>query len=329
MTRNTLEWLERSLTQHAQKFLSHILVVVRIAAFAATLAFLLNQVADIGWDRVRQSCPTNPIFYAVFLFWYLLLPVADTVIHSYLWRKNLWPYFYVFAMKKVYNFAVLGYSGEAYLYAWARTKISLPDGRAFSVVKDNAILSAMASNCLTIVLIAAAFIIAGPQLRLLTLPDVTQPFILALGAGVLIMILATVLRRYIFALTLPETCMVLWLHTSRSILMLLLQAILWWFVAPTVALEVWLLFAALYLGFHRLPFLPNSDLIFMALSVGLAPSLVAPQDEVTAVMIVTGALTQLTHALVFVFGLLAHLGHRRYAFAKSQDFDVGEQVSRS
>ena len=118
-----------------------------------TVGFLVYQVGEIGWDKVWAVLPAAPWFYILFALSYLSLPVADLVIFHRLWAL---PYrqFRLFLRKRVLNEALLGYSGEAYLYLWARKRpyLRVP---ALAAVKDVNITSALAGNIMTLALMAA------------------------------------------------------------------------------------------------------------------------------------------------------------------------------
>ncbi len=57
--------------------------------------------------------------------------------------------------KRISNDVVMGYSGEAYFYAWARQRAQLV-AAPFGAVKDVSILSAIAGNAVTLAMIAIA-----------------------------------------------------------------------------------------------------------------------------------------------------------------------------
>jgi hypothetical protein len=57
--------------------------------------------------------------------------------------------------KRISNEVLLGYSGEAYFYAWARQRTQMV-AAPFGAVKDVTILSAIAGNAITLIMMIAA-----------------------------------------------------------------------------------------------------------------------------------------------------------------------------
>lgn len=279
---------------------------VQCIVVALTLVFLVRQAANIGWSNVWATAPASPLFALTFLAWYFLLPVVDTFLHGYLWRKNLWPHVLVFAMKKVYNFAVFSFVGETYVFGWARNTLGLDDKKAFSVIKDIGILSGAASNALCILMVAAAAF----SLHTETLSPSLQEAVLAgVAFGALTLAGVAFLRKRILGLSAGDTLRILLAHMARNIAQLALQALLWQLAAPDVDFTVWLQYLALYMVLTRLPFLPNKDLVFAGVGAGLASLTAAPEHTIASVIIVTGALTQLAHLAVFSTWSIARLRH--------------------
>lgn len=280
----------------------------RIAAAVATAVLLGVQAKSIGWHRAIEALPDSGWFYLCFCMSYALLPLVDTYVHARLWRLNLWPHAIAFAVKKVYNFALFGYAGEIYILAYARGRLGLSLERAFAVIKDNGILSGAASTALTIVLVIAAAVTWGTQLWRGAAPHVVQSLIAGVMAGAIVLGAILVLRRSLFALPPRELGLLLVIHTARNVAALVLQVLVWWLCAPAVPLGIWIVYLAGYLVLTRMPFLPNRDAVFMALGMGISGLGGAHAPDIATVMLVTGALTQLAHGLVFVAAAVLHLG---------------------
>ncbi|MDX2223632.1 MAG: hypothetical protein SFV21_12830 [Rhodospirillaceae bacterium] len=266
---------------------------------AGVLAFLAVRAGAIGWQTVLSSLPRDPWFYAALAAAYLVLPAFETVVHGFLWRVNLARHAAVFVVKKVYNFGVLGYSGEAFLFAWARNRLGLSGERAFAVIKDNTILSAMVSNTATVALTAVLLLDQG--LRPVVAGDPGALMLAAASVGLCCVMLAgtLALRRMILSLAPADALVVIGLHTVRLGLSLGLQATVWAVALPSAPFEIWLLFLTVYMVLTRIPFLPNKDLLFIGVGVGLADVLPVAPDEVARVLLVTGALTQGVNLAVF------------------------------
>ncbi|MGE0410172.1 MAG: hypothetical protein AB7P23_13045 [Amphiplicatus sp.] len=82
---------------------------------AIIVAILLFRLTHIGWREVVGALPASPWFFAFFLLRYLALPVTETAAYEIIWRRPLLRRLPAFLRKRVYNYAVAGYSGEGFL----------------------------------------------------------------------------------------------------------------------------------------------------------------------------------------------------------------------
>ena len=101
-------------------------LIIRIfrGLFLVTIiGYLLFKLIQIGWDSVLGNLPTQPLFYLIFIIIYLLLPVTEVLIYSLYWKFNPIRSLPIFIKKRIYNTEILGYSGEAYFFVWARKQI--------------------------------------------------------------------------------------------------------------------------------------------------------------------------------------------------------------
>lgn len=276
-------------------------------AMAAGLAHALLGDGLKGLDR---AVPADPLFYPVFALSYLALPMGDWWIFRRLWGLPGATGLGATLKKRIANEVVLGYSGEAYFYAWARRRMP-DDARPFSAVKDVAILSALAGNGVTLALALAAV----PVLRTLLPSGALSPTAVAaglVGAGVLV---ATTLpflffRRQVFALAPAELRWTFGVHLVRQVAATGLLALGWAIGIPGVAAATWLALAAVRLVVTRLPFLPNKDLLFANVAVLMLGGQAAP---VAGLIAFAAALTLATHAaLALGFGV-HHLARRLQA----------------
>ena len=90
------------------------LKIVRYTIFAGVVAYLLFRLTHVGWGQVLDNLPQSYWFYIFFLLRFLALPMSELAIYEIVWRTPLLKFFFVFIRKRVYNFAVMGYSGEAF-----------------------------------------------------------------------------------------------------------------------------------------------------------------------------------------------------------------------
>ncbi|MEM8799174.1 MAG: hypothetical protein AAGF15_03750 [Pseudomonadota bacterium] len=273
--------------------------VLKVAIIIAVIAYLILRLSQIGWGDVWTSLPTNPAFYLIFLAIYLSLPLSEIVIYRKLWQRPLRSAFPVLLRKQVLNFGVIGYSGEAYFIFWAREKLALRRRVIFHAIKDNNILSAIASNALTLILLFAFF--ASGELDRFMVNDENAELYVGLTAGFSLLLLPTlyILRRRIFALGARLGLVILGIHFGRLLVVQVLQAGQWAVALPDVPFTAWLMFLTLQMVLTRIPFLPNKDLIFLGAGLSLTGAVDAPEAAVAAMFLAAGACTQLVNLLAF------------------------------
>jgi hypothetical protein len=120
------------------------------AVSVAILCAVLWQLRQLNWLMVVSIIPRSPLIWLVLAASYFAGPVADWVIFRKLWGiplSGLAP----LLKKLVGNELLLGYVGEVYFYDWARRHVKM-EGSPFGAVKDVAILSALAGNIITILM---------------------------------------------------------------------------------------------------------------------------------------------------------------------------------
>jgi hypothetical protein len=274
--------------------------LARWALIAGVIAFLATRLGDVGWQDVWAALPTHPLFYALFLALYLAPPLMELPVFRTLWGFSVarsWP---VFVRKRVYNAAVLGYSGDVLFYAWAREVTSLPARQLASTIKDNAILAAMASNLATLALLAA-FLLTGQMAALAALDATTTRWVgLVALISLALMPLFALFYRQILGVGARVALIVFSWHAVRQVLVLALQVAAWMLLFPQVEATTWLVFLTAQMMLSRVPGLPNQDLLFLALGVSLSGVVDAPLAAVVAMFVATGVLTQAAHLLAYV-----------------------------
>ncbi len=274
----------------------------------AVIYFLTQKLSDVGWTDVWAALPETPWFYIIMVVLFFAYPIAETIVYQTMWDKKLWPHFNVFIRKRIYNYAVLSYSGEAYMAWWAhknlleknRNDTDLSGRKIVSTIKDSNILSALASNGFT-VLGLAAFFFTG-QLALMTKadPDYKAYLIVALLVGIILVPAVLHFRRHLISLEVPIAKRVFLVHLTRLVLMLLLQTAQWAVVLPQVPFETWLLFLTAQLVLTRVPFLPNTDLLYAGLGLTMMGYLDAPAATVAGMFLASGVLSQAFNLAAFV-----------------------------
>ncbi|MGE4059613.1 MAG: hypothetical protein AB7E69_12175 [Sphingomonadales bacterium] len=292
------EWLSRRSVRLALKALQLLLV-------GGVVVYLISRVSEIGWSEVRRSLPESIWFYLLFGVVYFVIPVSELI--SY--RVMRWPVRFsslpMFVRKRVYNYAVMSYSGEAYMFLWAKRHLGFSGRQILSMVKDNNLLSGLASNSFTLLLVAAFF--ATGQLDTITRaqPDAGSYIAATVLVGILMVLVVLGLNRRIMSTPLPMAAKVTGIHAGRVVLILLLQTAQWAVVFPHVPFLTWLLFLTAQMVMTRLPFLPNQDLMAVGLAMSLTHYVDAPEAAVVGMFLVSGALFQ---AVNLGFFLLTSVG---------------------
>lgn len=247
-----------------------------------------------GLDDLTGSVPAHPLFYLFFVGLYLSLPLADYLIFRHLW--GIPPAGLAATIKKrIANEVVFSYSGEAYFYAWARANAKMV-AAPFGAVKDVSILSAVAGNAVTLVMMALS-IPLGHAL----LPDGMLRTMAWSAVVLVVMSLPFLLfSRRVFSMARPELLWVFRAHVIRLAAGSVLIALAWHYALPQVPLAMWLFLAAGRLLVSRLPLVPNKDLLF----ANFAIVLIGQDQALSELMAFTAALTLVAHlVLIAAFGM--------------------------
>jgi hypothetical protein len=277
--------------------------LVQALLLAAAVWTLADQLYQINASLLLQSVPRSAQFYLLFFAVYLALPVTDALIHRRFWSASFRTLLPVMLRKRVYNFAAFGYSGEAYVVAWARTTLHLPWRQSFSFVKDSALLSALASNFAAVSAIAA--VLLDPRMALiLSRLGVGEGLLWALASMCMALLIAPLVwRRFVMALSTDACLGIFAAHSLRLAMTLLGQIAIWTMLAPTVSPQIWFVLTAIYLVVSRLPFLPNRDLLFAAAALALAGGFGADESAIRTAVLVSAVLMQIAHALAFLLSM--------------------------
>lgn len=265
--------------------------VMRYAAPAISLVVLgaaILALSMLDLPAMLAMVPRNPLFWLVFLAVYTVPVAADYLIYRRIWRLPL-AGLVPLARKQIGNDLVMGYFGDAYLYTWAH-KHGFAGKDGLRVVKDVAIMSAVASNVTTM----TAALVALPYLGLLALHIPVWTAAAAIALVVAPPLVAILFARKLF--TLPPVLLrwALGLHFGRALASCTLTALLWHLALPAVALKWWLLFAALKLILSRLPNVSSKDLLL----AGLAIMLLGRHADVATLLTMIATITVTAHVAV-------------------------------
>ena len=270
---------------------------------AAMIFGLARELFGSGLAGLTRWLPSSPGYYLAFALLYMAPPFFDYVIFRRIWGLPL-AGLAALIKKRIANDVVMGYSGEAYFYAWARTRAQMV-AAPFGAVKDVTILSAIAGNAITLTIVAVALPLGK---SLLSPPD----FHTALVSATLTFAMSLpflIFSRRVFSLPKARLWWIFRIHSLRLVMGSLLIALAWHFAMPSVPLGMWLFLSAARLLVSRLPLVPNKDLLFANFAI-----LLIGQDRALSEMIAfTAALTLLVHILLIGAFSLHHVLTRRVA----------------
>ncbi len=265
------------------------------------IAGLARELLSDGLGALTRTVPDNPLYYIAFALLYMSPPTFDWLIFRRLW--NL-PAAGLAALlkKRVANEVVVGYSGDAYFYAWARARLKMV-AAPFGAVKDVTILSAIAGNAITLGMIAIALPLAKDLFTDAMFTTVAWSTVAMVATSVPFLIFS----KRVFSLERRTLWWVFWMHCARLCFGSVMIAVAWHFAMPMESVAIWLFLAAARLLVSRLPLVPNKDLVFANFAI-----IVIGQGEALSDLVAfTAALTLLVHvAFTAGFGLTALLGKK-------------------
>jgi hypothetical protein len=222
----------------------------------------------LKWDDVVAVVPTSPAFWAVFAIVYFLPIACDFLIFRYLWRIP-GEGFVALTRKQVSNELLLGYVGEVYFYSWARKKIDMRTS-PFGAVKDVAILSALAGNFVTLVMIAVAYpLVSTTEYSVISAKLRVSEWMLttSIALVVLIPMVAVLFGKRLFSLSRKQLSIVTGIHVTRIVVNGFLAALCWSLALPEVDLSWWVVLATVRLLISRLPLVTQKDIVFAGIAV--------------------------------------------------------------
>lgn len=262
------------------------------------VAGLARVLLNTGFAGLWHSLPANPLFYLAFVLYYLVAPTFDYVIFRKLWRIPL-DGMIALHKKRIANEVLLGYSGEAYFYAWARQRTQMV-AAPFGAVKDVTILSAIAGNAMTLAMVAIALPFGVDLLK-------PAEFNVLMGSIAVIFAMSLpflIFSKRVFSLPRPQLWWVFGIHCLRIVTSSVLIAFAWHFAMPQVSLGLWLLLSAGRLLAWRLPLVPNKEVLFATFAI----MLIGQDESLTKLMALIAGLSLVGHmVLIAGFGLHALL----------------------
>lgn len=273
---------------------------------AVILALIGWNLSDIGWLEVLSSLPTHPLFYILFGVLYLSLPVTEVFIYRQVWKFRASEGFRAFLTKRVYNNEVIGYSGEFYLYLWAKKRLKLSGGDVMGNIRDSNIISATVSYIVAFTLVGTLIFTGIIDVKAF-IGDVDWA-IVVIGIVIIAILIVVIaqFRRHLFSLPAGKTARIFALYFTRFTLHHAVLVLMWSLVIPGAPISVWLTYIAVYIVVNRLPFFPSKDLLFAWAGIELSRYLGVGPAEVAGMLLVYSALNKLGN--VALFAIFSYLG---------------------
>ncbi|PEN08777.1 hypothetical protein CRI93_03195 [Longimonas halophila] len=277
-----------------------ILKGLRYLLTVVIVGYLGYRMTTIGWGEIWASLPRTPWFYILFGAIYLTLPIFQTIIYGLIFRTSPWTIFPAALKKRVYNKDVMSYSGEVYLYFWARDRIDMPALNILHGIKDNTIVSSITATVVAFSLLAT-FFFSG----LVVLPEMLVEHNMAYAAVVVLVIggmiaLGIRFRRSILKLSGAMLLTLFALHTARLLLIQSLQVTQWVVVAPEIPLQAWFTFLAVQIIAESIPFVPSRDLVGVGFAIEVARATQVPEALIASLMLVHSVMDKALNLLLFM-----------------------------
>ncbi|WP_157105522.1 hypothetical protein [Sphingomonas sp. TDK1] len=239
-----------------------LLAIVGLAFSAVILVAVFWQLDGLDFTVLTQT-PTNPLFWLCFAATYALAPFMDWLILRRIWGVGA-AAFPALLRKQAANEVVLGYSGDAQLYVWARRTMGAA-GRPFETLRDVAVTSALAGNLVTL----AMLVLHAPIVHGLAKGTLFTTLLISTATIVLSSMAIFFFRRVVFALPPRQLAATIGIHIARILLSLLLTALLWKLLLPAVPTAALFLVGTLRMMLSRLPFVPAREALLAPLIVAL------------------------------------------------------------
>lgn len=300
-----------------------VLKALRWLVIGAIIAYLVYQLTQMGWSRFWESLPQTPYFYLTVAAMYALLPGAEVLIYGRLWGLTPSQSLPLMMRKRVLNADVVGYSGEFFLLAHARKKIDRPARQIAAEIKDNLILSSVAS--ILVAVLVLVLLLASGYVALDELLGNATPGYVAVGGFALVLVVGLFVRfrRTIFAVGARTLGVLFGIHFGRFFLSSILQVVQWWVVLPDAPFSAWATLLVVFIVTNRIPFLPSRDLVFAGVGIEASASLGVPGPAVAGMLITRSVIDRV---LNFGFFTLFTLTDREEIFDLEAEDRSGEAV---
>lgn len=289
-------WQAYAESAHGRKWLR----IGRIALTTGVIGYLVYELIRLDVLEVVRALPVEWGFYGLAIVIYFLLPAMQVTAYRIVWRFPIRKAIGAFVIKRILNKDVLGYSGEVYIYTWAREHVKQSDRALMETVRDMNILSAAASTGVAAILVTIFALNGRLNVRDLIGDAQVAGIAGAVAFTAILLVVVVRLRKYLFSMPRKPASLVFALHVGRQILRQFLEIAMWHVALPDIPLAVWFTYAAVSIIVTRIPFMPSHDLVIMGMAVGLSGALSVPEPAIFAMFGAVVVLHRLISLLVFV-----------------------------
>lgn len=267
---------------------------------AGIIMYLLYELTRIGWTNFFAALPTTPWFYLLFLVLYIALPVAEIFCYKQSWEIGFWESLPTFIKKRVYNKNLFAYSGEVSVFAWIRRKSTESEKEIFEVIRDNNIMSSVASTTVVFGLLIF-FVVSGKIALMEYLSNQYDTVVIVTTVVIAIILVLTAyrLRRYFFSMPAKIAWVIFSIHSFRMVLINIVQVLMWFVVMPDVSLNIWFTFLSVQLLISRVPFLPSRDLFYIGASLEVSNYINVSAAGIAGLMVAQNVMDKLLNLVLF------------------------------
>ncbi len=260
------------------------------------LALVGYGLTQIGWGKIFAARPSSLLFYLVLALPFFVQPFGDLIVYRNLLGVGRALSLTIFLRKRYMNTIMLDYSGEVFLFFWARKNLKVSDGFLLHAVKDSSVLSAAAGLVvlwLMLLLLLVGHLVAVPSLDIGRWPLVVVGSIpLVLGVALFIG------NRKLTALSRTQIAATFSFHLTRCIVALWLEFVIWWLSGALPTSGDCLKFVALRLLVTRLPLIPSKDLVFVGIAIAAAGQMAVSEPKVAAVLVLMTVIDKIEDLVV-------------------------------
>lgn len=257
------------------------------------------ELTNVGWKAVWESLPTQSLFYLFFLIAYFQLPFFEVWIYRLTWAFDAVKSIPTFIIKRVYNKDVLGYSGELYFFVWAKKHLSLKDKDILFTIKDNNIISSVASTVVSVGLLSIFFFTGQVPIDEWFTADQLVYWISGIVFALVLFIVLYRFRNYVIHMSWRTAFSIFGIQMLRLLVVQVLNLLMFYVVMPETPMYVWFTYLSIEIILSRIPFLPNKDFIFVSLSISLAGNLDVSESAIAGLMLTRSVLGKILNFIFF------------------------------